>query len=45
MELAKQRGEAHIGGDVKLTIEQHRQAKALERELQKKRSQQGTKAK
>lgn len=45
VELAKQRGEAHIGGDVKLTIEQHRQAKALERELQKKRSQQGTKAK
>jgi len=37
--LAKQRGESHIGGDVKGSIEEHRLAKAAERERQKQRSQ------
>jgi len=39
VELAKQRGENHIGGDVKETIVQHREEKAKERELQRQRSQ------
>ena len=39
--LAKSRGESHIGGDVKQSIEEHRQAKAkaLDRQRQKARSQ------
>jgi UPF0176 protein len=37
--LAKQRGESHIGGDVQQSIEEHRLAKAAEREKQKQRSQ------
>jgi UPF0176 protein len=39
VELAKARGEVHIGSDVKSTIESHRQQKIKERELQQQRSQ------
>jgi len=41
VELAKQRGEAHIGSDVKETIEAHRKAKEEERERQRIRSLKG----
>ncbi|EAT13758.1 rhodanese-related sulfurtransferase [Bermanella marisrubri] len=41
VELAKKRGEAHIGSDVKKTIEQHRQEKEAERERQRLRSLKG----
>ncbi|GAA6133633.1 rhodanese-related sulfurtransferase [Oceaniserpentilla sp. 4NH20-0058] len=43
VELAKRRGEIHIGGDVKLTIEEHRKAKEAEREKQRQRSLAGQK--
>ena len=39
VELAKKRGESHIGSDVKETIQSHREQKIKERELQKQRSQ------
>lgn len=41
VQLAKQRGEAHIGSEVKKTIEQHRQEKEAERERQRIRSLKG----
>ncbi|MGR6874385.1 oxygen-dependent tRNA uridine(34) hydroxylase TrhO [Pseudomonas sp. HK3] len=44
VELAKQRGEAHIGSDVKDAIKAHRKAKDVEREQQRLRSQAGKKA-
>ncbi|MFT5593160.1 MAG: UPF0176 protein [Oceanicoccus sp.] len=43
VELAKQRGEAHIGSDVKDAIKAHRIAKDAEREQQRIRSQAGKK--
>jgi UPF0176 protein len=39
VELAKARGEVHIGSDVKSTIESHREQKIKERELQQQHSQ------
>jgi len=39
VQLARQRGENHIGGDVKTTIVKHRNEKQLERERQRARSQ------
>jgi len=39
VQLAKERGEAHIGSDVKEAISSHREQKTKERELQKQRSQ------
>lgn len=39
VQLAKERGEAHIGSDVKEAISSHREQKIKERELQKQRSQ------
>lgn len=39
VQLAKQRGETHIGSEVKETILNHREQKIKERELQKQRSQ------
>lgn len=43
VELAKQRGEAHIGAEVKEAIEAHRKAKEAEREQQRLRSLAGQK--
>ena len=40
VELAKKRGEVHIGSDVKETISAHREQKIKEREMQKQRNKQ-----
>ena len=38
MQLAKQRGESHIGSDSRVAAEQHRQEKQLNKQQQRKKA-------